>query len=185
MKRLLVIFIILILFGCAKLSVETTKPIKVDISMRVDVYQHVVKDVESIEDQIYGNKEKQLNFIFGSSIVYAQDSSNVDAAIQRRKDRASEIEGYFAKGYIGENKDALLEDISGSIPADIRARIKSLITQENKDREILHQSTAKKNSVNVSEVRKIFFQNHYKRAPSGWWFQVYDEQSASFKWIKK
>ena len=60
MRKIALLLLTIIAFGCAKVQVETTKPIKVDVNMRVDVYQHVVKDVESVNDQIYYTSFKKL-----------------------------------------------------------------------------------------------------------------------------
>jgi len=182
--KVLVAFLIFALFGCAKLNVETKEPIKVDIKMRLDVYQHVVKEVDSIEGQIYGTDEKEVNSLFTIESVYAaeQDPQNVKSAIERRKSRASEVEGYFAKGYIGENRRAYLSFIPGAYPQD-KLRVQSIIEAENNDREQIYKATAQKNNIDISQAEKIFFQDHYNRAPQGWWFEV--RTNGTYEWVKK
>ncbi|MFC1703824.1 DUF1318 domain-containing protein [Candidatus Omnitrophota bacterium] len=184
MKTRSMIFLTLLALGCAKVSVETTKPIQVDINMRVDIYQHVEKDVESINDQIYGDPAKQINFLFGARNAYAQDSGALDEAIQNRKTRVATIEGYFAKGYIGENKDALLET-RGSVPAEENADVQSAISAENNDRNVIYSATAQKNNTDIAGVRKVFLDKDYQRAPSGYWFQVYDQSAGNYAWKQK
>lgn len=172
MRKVSIILLALFVVSCAKVSVETKNPIKVDITMRVDVYQHVVKDVEDINDQIYGNLEKDFNFLFSFQDAYAAElSAGASAAISRRKNRVSTVEKFFAQGYIGENKNGLLE-VRGSVPGGEKARVEKLISEENKDREILYKAIAKKNGTDVSSVRKASFESDYKRASSGYWFQV-------------
>ena len=186
MKKIIAIFCVMAIFGCAKIKLETAKPIKVDINMRVDVYQHVVKDVEAVEGQIYSNNIKQMNAIFTLQSVYAANySSHIELAIQRRKMRLSTIERYLAKEYIGENRDAHLEIIGVNIPKEIKEEVKSLIEEENRDREIIYKAIAEKNGVSVSETRKVFFKDHYNRAPSGYWFEVYSKRKGGYIWIKK
>jgi len=102
--------------------------------MRVDIYQHVAKDVESIEDQVYGAEEKKLNSLLFIQEVYAQESSETSEAVDRRKERTSAIGDYFKKGYIGENRQALLEIVAKDIPSDKKAEIESTISRENQDR---------------------------------------------------
>ena len=185
MKRVLVVILGLILFGCAKVSVETAKPIKVDINMRVDIYQHVVEDVESINDEIYGSQEKKINSIFMIQSAYAADlSEDANDAISRRKARVAELDEYFAKNYIGENRDALLE-IKDNVPSGLRGKLEDLITEENRDREIIYKATAQKNNTSVSQVRKVFFDSDYKRAPAGYYFEVYDSNQSKYVWIRK
>ena len=51
---------ILFAVGCAKVRVEAPKEaFKVDISMRLDIYQHVGKDIDSIENIVSGAAQKQ------------------------------------------------------------------------------------------------------------------------------
>ncbi|MFH1519989.1 MAG: DUF1318 domain-containing protein [Candidatus Omnitrophota bacterium] len=182
MKRIGILICVLFIISCAKLSVETAKPIKVDINMRVDIYQHVIKDVEDINAQIYGTEDKDFNALFGFNQAYAEDLSDLTAsAISRRKARVSIVEGYFAQGYIGENKDALLE--LRNAPEEERGQIESLISQENSDRNIIYQAIAEKNGTDISTVRKASLESDYKRAGSGYWFQVSD--SEGYTWNKK
>ncbi|MBU1112251.1 MAG: YdbL family protein [Candidatus Omnitrophica bacterium] len=167
MKKFGVVLLMFAVLGCAKLNVETKEPIKVDINMRIDVYQHVAKDAESINDQIYGNNEKKINFLFNFSQAYAASVDDLEAAIERRKARAGQIEENFNQGYIGENRKALLE-----VRSKAAAGIESLVNSENADRQIIYQYTAEKNGVDVSETQKVFFQDDYERASSGWWLEV-------------
>ena len=179
MKKLGIILLALVVFGCAKVSVETKNPIKVDINMRIDVYQHVAKDAESINDQIYGNKEKKFNALFNFVEAYASDSSaDIQTVIDRRKARAQKVEEYFNQGYIGENQSALLE-VRKIAPAEAT----KLVTQENSDREVVYKYTAGKNAVDILEVRKVFLADDYNRAPSGWWFQV--PENGQYIWKQK
>ncbi len=176
MKKVGMVLLAFAVFGCAKVNVETKEPLKVDINMRIDVYQHVAKDAESINDQIYGSSEKKVNALFNLNEAYAADANDSGAAIERRKSRASQIEDYFNKGYIGENREALLEARSGA-PADAE----SLVSGENADRKIIYQQIADKNGVDVSETQKVFFQDDYNRAPSGWWFEASDGKTYAWK----
>ncbi|MFC1599192.1 DUF1318 domain-containing protein [Candidatus Omnitrophota bacterium] len=153
--------------------------------MRVDIYQHVVKDVESINDQIYGDQEKQLNFNFLMQSAFAADSSSeAQEAISRRKSRVKTIEGYFAKGYIGENKDALLQ-MRGDVPSGLKSEVASILKEENRDRDIIYRETAQKNKANISEIRKVFFSSDLKRARGGYYFEVYSKEKGKYIWIKK
>jgi uncharacterized protein YdbL (DUF1318 family) len=186
MMRIAIACFVFLILGCARVNLQTEKPLKVDISMRVDVYQHVAKDVASIEDQIHGGKQEQkLNSLFTVVNAYAQDySGEVAAAIERRKERTSRIEEYVNKGYVGENKDALLTVMSQNCPAELRGDIAALVQAENGDRNIIYQSTAEKNGADIASVRKAFFDDHYKRAASGAWFEIYDSASG-YRWAQK
>ncbi len=180
MRKGLIVLACIVFFACAKLSVETREPIKVDINMRVDIYQHVVEDVQSINDQIYGVEGKQLNRMSLIPEAYAQDA--LSAAIQSRRARIKQVEGYFVMGYIGENRNALLE-IRAKIPESEQAAVKTNIQQENADRETIYQATAQKNNTSVDEVRKVFYEDDYKRALSGFLFEVL--QGGRYVWMEK
>ncbi len=185
MRKTAVLLIALCVLGCAKVSLQTAKPLKVDINMRVDVYQHVAKDVASIEDQVYGSTEKRLNALFGATAAYAQEPSGLDEAITRRKERSGTIEGYFVKGYIGENRDALLVMREAPSDAVLRDRIASDIQAENEDRNAIYNRTAEKNNADLASVRKIFLDDHYRRAAAGEWFEIWNEAAASYQWVQK
>lgn len=175
MKKVFWIFTIIIAIGCAKVNLQTAQPLKVDINMRVDVYQHVAKDVASVQDQIYGSAQKQMNSLIFIEDVYAQaQSPEVSAAIERRKERRPTIEDYFSKGLIGENKNAYLEVISKDIPESLNSTIQNTVKEENNDRSIIYGSIAAKNGADVLQTAKVFFDDDYKRAPSGYWFQAAD-----------
>ena len=186
MKKITALVAVLVALGCARVNLQTEKPLKVDINMRVDVYQHVVKEAASIEDQVYGSSEKKLNLLLRMDEAYAQESgSDLDNAIQLRRARASTIEGYFDKGYVGENKDALLELKDQSLASDLSTAVQSMIAEENRDRDIIYKATAQKNSADLARTRQIFFDDHYKRASSGWWFQVHDSATGTYNWVRK
>jgi uncharacterized protein YdbL (DUF1318 family) len=172
MKKVFWIFMVIVVIGCAKVNLQTSQPLKVDINMRVDVYQHVAADVASVQDQIYGSTEKQMNAIFFIDDAYAQaQSPEVAAAIERRKDRRSVIDEYASRGYIGENRGALIEVIGKDIPSDLLGNVKSAVSQENSDRKIIYAAIAEKNGAAISETAKVFFDDDYKRAPAGYWFE--------------
>ncbi|MCP4653691.1 MAG: YdbL family protein [Candidatus Omnitrophica bacterium] len=185
MKKVFAVFFLMIMIACAKVSVETTKPIKVDINLRVDIYQHVQKDVDSIMDEIYSDQQSRLNSIFVLPCVYAADfSSQVNEAIQGIKSRLSKMENYFASGYIGENKDGALEVVA-DVPDSVSDELLTDLKKENADREVLYRATADKNGASLSDVRKIFFEKHYEKAADGSFFEAYDQATDAYIWKKK
>ena len=185
MRYYIFVAAMLFAYGCAKVSVEAVKPIKVDINLRVDVYQHVEKDVESIEDQIYGNKPIKVNFIFGLQSLYAQEySQDVVDAIERRKERSKKIDEYMRKGFLGVNKNDLLQVVN-PIPPGLKGSILELVNKENSDRIIIHEAVAKKNNADISDIEKVFFKDHFDRAPKGYWFEIYDIEKGKFLWVQK
>lgn len=180
MRFLLACFLFLCL-SCARVDVQTSKPIQLDINMRVDVYQHVVKEVDSIEDQIYGDDGNKVNRIFGfSNCAYAADynENELEEVVNRRKARGGLIEQLMDTGAIGENREAFLEERSG-----LDSSMQRIVVEENQDRAKMYAILARKNGVSISDIKKVVFQDHYNRARSGWWFEVND--NGRYVWRKK
>jgi len=187
----LIITAAVIILGCARVSVQAPKePIKVDISMRLDVYQHVAKDIDAIENMVSGAKETEkagggqsFRGLFIAT-AYAQEelSPEVEQAALRRKNRIGELYAFESKGIIGENRAGLLE-LRGS-PAE-SASARQLIEQENNDRMIIYRSVASKNKTSVEEVQKIYAKRLQSDAPSGTPIETRNEASGSYEWKTK
>ena len=154
----------LILVGCAHVQVDAPKdPIKMDISMRLDVYQHVVKDIDDIENLVSGEKSsaaKKLSDI----IIPPAHADDLDPAVRdaalRRKDRLAQLSALESSGTVGESKSALLTPKGAGAPND-------LISQENDDRLIIYRSIATQNGTALEEVQKLYAQRLQANAPSG------------------
>jgi hypothetical protein len=90
MKIFILMFVGLMAWvGCARVQVRAPKdPIKLDISMRLDVYQHVEKDIDAIENIVSGSGDQGFLDVFVKE-AYAADelSPEVEQAALRRRDR--------------------------------------------------------------------------------------------------
>ena len=159
--------------GCARVSLQAPKdPIKVDISMRLDIYQHVEKDIDAIENIVSGsaNKvaapDKQSLLSAFVSTAYAEEglSPEVEQAALRRKARISDLHSLEASGAIGENKMGVVE-LRDSSKAGSSAN--ELISMENSDRMLIYQSVAAKNGTSVEDVQKIYAKRLQNDAPTG------------------
>lgn len=161
MKRYWVILIALAaFFGCARVRVEAPKEaIKLDISMRLDIYQHVAKDIDAIEDIVSGNNPKPAPGEKGSMLdifvkdAYAQDSfgPEVEQAAYSRRDRKAQLDSLEASRAVGENSLGMVE-ITGSADPSVKA----LVDAENADRMVIYKAIAAKNGISVGEVQKIY-----------------------------
>lgn len=170
--------------GCASVQVKAPKePIKVDVTMRLDVYQHVVKDIDNIESIVSGKTEAKpkggmkLNFLIANAYAEEGLSPDVEKAALRRKDRFAELNVLEGKGAIGENRLGMVETKGAGAPAD-------LISAENADRMIIYKSLAKKNNVTVESIQIIYAGRLQDSAPSGTPIEVMGA-SGSYKWITK
>lgn len=153
--------------GCASVEVKAPKdPIKVDVTMRVDVYQHVEQDIDAIEDIVTGGAGITQSFI--SALVpdaYAESGLSKDAeeAAYRRKGRYAELSSSESKGIIGEKANGLVEIRDQNAGADASG----LVSSENSDRMVIYNSIAAKNGISVSEVQKMYAEKLQNSAPAG------------------
>ena len=193
MKVLLyVIMALVFLLGCARVRVEAPKePIKVDISMRLDIYQHVAKDIDDIENIVSGQKEKAktkdrqswLNYFVRKA--YAQEglSPEVEQAALRRKDRKPQLNSWQEKGIVGENKSGLVET-KGQERAE--PSLQELARAENSDRMIIYQAVAQKNGATLDEVKKLYAKRLQADASIGTPIEVFNANTGNYEWqIKK
>lgn len=178
--------------GCARIKVEAPKePIKMDISMRLDIYQHVAKDIDDIENMISGpqkqakpnNSQSRICDYFISN-AYAQESLSpeVEAAVSRRKDRRLELIAWEQKGVLGENSLGLVV-ITATDKAD--SVLKALVDAENSDRMAIYQAVSKKNGVSLEDVQKLYAKRLQDDAPAGASIEVLSETSGKYEWIVK
>lgn len=193
MKRLVLFLMLGVIFGlgCARVRVEAPKePIKVDISMRLDIYQHIQKDIAAIENIVSGSKEKTksgnnqslLNYFVRP--LYAQEGLDpeVEQAAIRRRDRLSDLNNSQSKGVIGENKSGLVEI---RVPEKTDSAVEAKVAAENSDRMIIYKAIAKRNDISVEEVKKLYAQRLQKDAPVGTPIEVLNESSGKYEWKVK
>ena len=181
----------LILFGCASVQVKAPKePIKVDISMRLDIYQHVIEDINEIESLVSGGAEKVVPGDDSSFLplfvknAYAQGelSGEVEEAALRRKGRYAQITSLEEQGIAGENHRGLLEIKDR---AQSNSSVQETVQQENQDRMVIYRAIAEKNSIMVQEVQSIYSQKLQEGAPGGTPIEVYNKATGDYEWQKK
>lgn len=192
-KIFLLVFGIMILsLGCARVRVEAPKePIKLDISMRLDIYQHVEKDIDDIENMVSGGSSKQaLPNKNGSSLrffvkeAYAEEGLNpeVEKAVLSRKNRRAELVSYEEKGIIGENKNGLVEIRN---PESAQAPVYDMINLENADRMVIYGEIAKKNNISIEEVQKLYAERLQRDANQGTHIQAINSSTGQYEWQVK
>ncbi len=158
----------LALAGCKAPSINlaTSQPIKVDIAMRLDVYQH--------------------NADGASPAATPKPAASDTAAIEpgkRRKDRAADIQVFKNSRYVGEGHDGLLvilkapEDASGDY-------VRHTIAAENSDRMAEMKTYAKTQKVSLAEVQTGQGELWQKRSFKGEWIEI-KGPDGSYKWVQK
>ena len=165
MRRCSAILVICLMFmlGCATVRVQAPKePIKVDISMRLDVYQHIQNDIDAIESLVSGPGDQSfLGFFVGTA--YAQGlSPAVEEAALRRKARLPALTSLESSGVVGENAAGLVVVRSGGDPS-----AGAIVSDENNDRMVIYGEIAAKNGTPVSDVQKLYAERLQRDAPAG------------------
>ena len=163
MIQVIVLYSALFGLGCARVQVEAPKdPIKMDISMRLDVYQHVTKDIDQIENIVKGSKPLAFADLLVQT-AYAEDlDPAVEQAATRRRDRHAEITSWLSQGLIGENSSGLLT-VRGAVDPSAQQNVDA----ENQDRSAIYQALAQKNKTSVEEIQKVYAERLRKDAPNG------------------
>lgn len=187
MQRLILVTIgILIALGCARVRVEAPKePIKVDISMRLDIYQHIEKDIDQIEGIVSGAKDSRSWLWQGlASTAYAEEALDpeVEQAALRRKERLEEISSLEGKGIVGENKSGLVE-IKKQENTD--TLVKETVTAENNDRMLIYKYLSRKNHTSLEEIQKIYAKRLQADAPVGSPIESLNEATGAYEWKEK
>ena len=192
MKRIFLVLVAMIFcLGCAKVSVQGSKePIKVDISMRLDVYQHVQNDINAIED-IVGGAPQEKNMDDQQSLLgifigyaYAQEalSPEIQQAALRRKERIAQLYALEGQGVVGEDKSGLVQ-LKDSSQAG--GPVEAVIAAENIDRMIIYKGIAAKNNTSLEEIQKVYAQRLQADAPAGTPIEVLNPATGVYEWKSK
>ncbi len=175
--------------GCARVRVEAPKdPIKLDISMRLDIYQHVAKDINAIEDIVSGNEKKPAGSKQGTWLdvfvkdAYAQESfgPEVEQAAYNRRDRKPQLISLEESGVAGENKLGMVEIRVSADPS-----MQVLANAENNDRMTIYKAIAQKNGISIEEVQKIYAKKLQDGANSGTPIETLNESTSQYEWKVK
>ena len=101
----------------------------------------------------------------------------VQAALEARRARFSQLEELKNQGIAGESRDGLVENLTGSSEAD------PIINAENRDRNTVYNTIVKQNNLPETElftVKRVFAETQRSKAKSGQPIQLEGGQ-----WAKK
>ena len=188
MKNKMTITVILLAvflgMGCAQVQVKAPKdPIKFDITMRLDVYQHVAKDIDSIENIVSGKAAPspkdgmKINFLMVNAHAEEGLSPEVEKAAMNRKARYADLSSLEGRGAIGENKLGMVEAKGSGAPS-------GLISAENADRMTIYRALSQKNGAPLEDVQKIYAKRLQEDAPAGTPIEILNA-SGSYEWKNK
>jgi len=153
------------LSGCLKpfeVNVNTPEPIKVDLSVDVNVYQ-------------YGGAEKKKA---------DETSSDFREAMNRTRNRMGEIQELKNNRLIGEGHDGLLS-IRNRPAGDYGDYVEKTVAAENQDREILMRHEAEEEKVPLETIRGQQWSHRQRKAFPGEWIEAENDGGSGFRWIQK
>ncbi len=146
----------LLVGGCAPtVNLATPNPIKVDINVRLDVYEKTAPSKANDEQ------------------------SSLKIAANRRL-RAPEITQLKAQHVIGENRDGYLEIRVQPTDPKEQQRVEGIVSAENADRAFLYLANAQSQNRPLEAVEREYAQLWADRALPGEWVQKEDGT-----WIQK
>jgi uncharacterized protein len=145
------------------LNLTTTDPIKVDVNVRLDVYQY------SKADPI---KASQTG------------GQSVDSVLARQRNRSGEVQTLKNSRLVGENHRALLTIREQPAGKD-GEWVKKTVQNENDDRVFLMVEMAKKENLQMHEVQEREWKINIDRAFPGEWIEVPGDKEGIFKWVAK
>ena len=163
--------VIIALAGCANgptINLDTKKPlkvdpVKVDLNMRVDVYQHPDATVQK-------------------RVAPAPPVETEDAQTRSRK-RMGEVQVLRNNRLVGESRNGLLE-IRNKPPGEFGEYVQRLVDAENKDRASIMQDIAQKKNLPLEEVQRQQAELARNKAFSGEWIEV-PQSDGTFAWKQK
>lgn len=158
-----------LLAGCKSLSfnLATSEPIKVDIAMRLDVYQHAPD----------GGGAKP-----GASPTPAPGARSGNAA-ERAKDRQADIQVFKNSRLVGESRDGLLVIVTETA-GDYGDYVRRMVASENSDRMAQMKALAEKQKRPLPEVQKEQGALWANRSFKGEWIET-RKPDGTYQWSQK
>lgn len=153
----------ILLTSCAgpTVNLATPEPIKVDIAVRLDVYQHAKEAAKKSA---------------------ATPTSNLDPT-KARKNRMADIQTFKNSRLVGEGRDALLS-IRVDTPGDYGDFIRKTVDAENTDRMALMKSEAERQKTSLPQIQSKQANLAAKLAFKGEWIEVAKENGTA-EWLQK
>lgn len=151
-----------VLAGCTAptVNLSTAEPIKVDISMRLDVYSH--------------NKEAAVK---GAGVSPTSDAET------RRRNRMADIQNFKNSRLIGEGRDGLIS-IRVDTPGDDGEYVRKTVAAENEDRMAIMKAASEKGRKSLLAVQSEQAVLWQKRSFEGELIEVANPDG-TFAWVPK
>jgi len=148
--------------GCATptVNLSTAEPIKVDIAMRLDVYQH--------------SKEAAKKSPAAPATIDPESS---------RRNRMADIQQFKNALLVGEGRDGLLV-LRNETPGEYGDYVRKTLMAENDDRMALMKSTAEREKIPLPDVQRKQSELWQNRSFKNEWIEV-EKPEGAWAWIQK
>jgi len=157
----LALCLLVVLPGCEsfKVNLSSPEPIKVDVSMRLDVYQY---------------KGDEPGKPDAAQVSYEE-------ALERQRNRMAEIQKLKDNRFVGEDHRGLLH-LREKPAGDWGDYVERTVNAENEDRTILMRRTAKDTNRALHEVQEEQWKLRTDKAYKGEWVELPGDNASSYKW---
>ena len=160
--------LVMLLGGCGgfPVHISTPTPLKVDVTMRVDIFQHARQTADDTGE------------------TPAQPQASATEPIEsRRRDRMAEIQRFKNSRLVGENRYGLLT-IREVPTGPYGQRLKETVDAENADRKALMKALAAEHSVAQSRIEADQAALWRDRAFPGEWIEQ-QQPDGTWQWVQK
>jgi hypothetical protein len=158
------IVVALAVCGCSlsDVNLATREPLKVDINVRLDVYQYTKPQSGDTD----------------------ATPKTVESVSERRRNRMEQVQTLKNNRIVGENHRGLLT--IRDLPAgNDETWVKTTVEQENEDRNFLMVEAAKKENKPMHEIQQREWKLNIERSYPGEWIEVTSDREGTYKWIQK
>jgi uncharacterized protein YdbL (DUF1318 family) len=165
------VLVLALLAGCKTPSINlaTSEPIKVDIAMRLDVFQHNAD----------GSPAKAPT----SGPTPAPSALRGGTAAERTKNRLADIQVFKNSRLVGEGRDGLLVIVTEPT-GDYGDYVRTLVAAENADRMAQMKTAAEKQRRPLPAVQKEQASLWANRSFKGEWVET-RRPNGSYQWTQK
>lgn len=157
--------VLLALAGCKgpTVNLSTNDPIKVDINMRLDVYQYAS----------------------GAKASASPSPAPGAGAESRRRNRMADIQKFKNERLIGEGRSGLVVIMKDSLPeGEYGDYVRKSVEEENQDRSELMKANADTQKTSIVEIQKQQAELWRNRSFKGEWIEI-EAEPDNWQWKQK
>jgi len=202
---LLAVPVIIVLAAVSCRHIVDPIEVKVDVNVRIDVYQHAVDALDFIsgesdalpevgtetdtETPTTGKLEEVFDWVFGVGTAYAAETPPAQRhqqLLKSMKSRFAKIQQYKTDGSVGENhkgKLSVRDSAKMKSDAGYAGKVKNAVKDENRDREEFYRLSAQLQNTPYAKIVELYAKLRAKRAKAGEWIEV--KKDSNWLWKKK